>query len=296
METVLNPFIDGTYPDGNSNGYVSTKLKNNGLSYVPFSAGYSTSVPGTSTSTVSNQARSGGNPYGTLDAILVTVSASATATSPQGYSILFQFMGKEIGICWELYRNSNGKPICGFVDGQAFELPNIAYETTTSQASAMASMINNTQMIPVTLDDDGPHECRLVFPGYFNDSSRAYLLYGWVGESRLGYGGYNPVCFMSTYTLTTQASDMSIGRKVASLGKTVRKLVFSNTTGGPVTLYLENDGIVYLTKVLASGEVYVEDFGDYVQFTNTASSGSGIMRAYASAGSSIIMNIIGRTK
>lgn len=296
METVLNPFIDGAIADGSPNGYLSTKLKGFGLGYVPFSAGYGTSVPGSSTSTVSNQARSGGNPFGTLDAILVTVAAGATSTSPQGYSVLFQFMGREIGLCWELFRSNNDKPVCGFVDGQAFELSNISYETTSAVSGAAGTMVNNTQMIPVTLDDDGPHECRIVFPGYFGDISRSWLLYGWVGEARLGYGGYNPVCFLSSYTLTTQASDISIGRKVVSLGKTVRKLIFSNPTAGSVILYLENDTITYLTKTLAAGEVYIEDFGDYVQFTNSTSSQSGVMRCYASAGSSIIMNMVGRTK
>lgn len=340
----------GIMLDETEAGYSRVIEVDSSHAFTAFLSGtYNTSLQGTAT--VSQQYFAEGNPFGTLDGLLVTVPpgaiAPATASSvtsvgtvatfntatPHGFpnncivtvtgatpsaynvanvqitvtsatqftypfaggtspatgtivatpaaqsaTIYFQFSGRSFSLAWDRYRGSNPLPVSGWADGKFFSLDNTIKDVASAAlgTSSAGSMYRNIMRVPLTLKDDGPHQCKLHFPmDLAGGVQRQWLLYGFGSEMRFGNINNIPSSISRYLSLTT--SFQSIGAQ-GSYAFGIKGLQFANNTAGAVNVTIERDGNTYPAINIAANSLYTYDFLDYIKVSRSSSSGTGVIR------------------
>jgi len=275
----LTPSIEiqgrGWMADETEAGYQRVSRIDSDLVFQPLmSSMYNTSITGTAT--VSQQSQTEGNPFGTMDGLLITVPAGSIA-SPQSAAVYFQFMGRKLSLAWDRFRGSNPLPVTGWVDGKFFSLDNTMKDVPSGTLGG--NMYANMVSVPVTLKDDGPHQCKLYFPmDLAGGVQRQWLIYGYGVEGRFGVTPFAPSAIRRYLSLTTSFQSVVQG----TYGKGIRKLQFVNMTSGgglaPVTVTIETDSNVYPAQTIAAGGLWEYDFGEPVQFNRSSGAGTGVCR------------------
>ena len=263
----------GIMLDESESGTMRVSSVDSSLAFQPLlSSIYNTSInSGTGTVSISQQYLAEGNPFGTLDGVLITVPAG-TIAAPNQATLTFSFMGRKLALYWDRYRSSNPYPLTGFVDGKPFSLNNTMRDI--SSGALGGTMYVNGAMVPVPLYDDGPHQCKIYIPMDLT-IQKQYLVYGYGIEKRLGAIDRQPQSLARYLALTT--SLQSIGAQGA-YAYPIRALQFANPNVGAANITLERDGQTLPTFPLANNALGGYDFYDYIKVGRSNSSGSGVIR------------------
>lgn len=282
----------GWMADETEAGRVRVERVESDLVFQPLmSSMYNTSLQGSATA--SQQFQAEGNPFGTMDGLLITVPAGSIA-SPQSATVYFQFMGRKLSLAWDRYRGSNPIPVTGWVDGRHFSLDNTIKDAPSGGlgTSSGGSIFANMTPVPVALKDDGPHQCKLHFPmDLANNVQRQWLIYGYGIEGRFGVAPFSPVAIRRYLALTTSFQSVVQG----TFGKGIRKLQFVNTTGGAANITMESDSNAYPAVAIANNAFWEYDFGEPVQFNRSSSAGTGVFRVKSDV-AGVQMYIVQRMK
>lgn len=263
----------GVMLDESEAGYVRTSAIDSNLAFVGLMPStYNTSInSGTGTVSISQQYLAEGNPYGTLDGLLITVPAGTIAL-PNQATLIFYFSGRKLSLHWDRYRASNTYPLTGFVNGHAFSLDNTMRDTMSGALGG--TMFRNGIPVPVPLYDDGPHECKIHIPMDLS-VQKQYLVYGYGVEQRFANVQQRPVAISRYLALTT--SLQSIGSQGA-YAYGIRGLQWANPNLGAANITIERDSQTLPVIPLANNAVGGYDFLDYVKVARGSSAGSGIIR------------------
>lgn len=255
----LDPQAIGWEDDGSDSGVVRTRLLRGDLVEVPFrSLQFYAELAGGATATYQSTGVYS-NPDGSGTGINVSVPPGVATGA--GVRLWLPFSGRAFGVRWRRDRASMAA-FSVAVDGQAVPvasglIPRLVAEGLTTQ-------ITDAQARAVTHDalpDDGPHLAELAFvsdPG----ATSTVTVYGVLLDSRVGYRQLPRVGqVVSTTVLTASAVEIPANRGNVLTFRSLRKVIYANTTAGAITVTVKNGANTIWAKSIAANDTAELDFG-----------------------------------
>lgn len=292
----------GWEDDGSEQGLLRVKSVVHGLVALPFRNG-EFSISGSS-NPILRQEQIRQNNDGSCSGVVVAVAAGSDGAENYG-KMTFSFSGRVLALRWAKGISSSGAPrdFTCIIDGIHYKVSNQIYEPVDGFTAFTKA---NGAQVEVIADNlhSGTHVCELVFPGSTDQTNR-WTLFGYAVEAGRGIQAAPrllALCAPQALTTSMQVPLFYPPSSSSSYPETyprgVRKLVYSNSTAGAITVTIETfynnatSTTLAVVTVPANGSAEY-DFGGPTAFDATAASGSLTLRHKASAGSAITAFLVG---
>ena len=260
---MVDPQADAWDDDGTESGAMRVRVVRGDVVPIPFDSGnYYAEIIGSATAA---QQTTGvyTNPDGSGSSINVSVPAGLT----QGMRIWVPFYGRAFGIRWR--RDTATCPnISVIVDGQAVMVAT-GYSDRLTIEGLTTQMSTDAEARAMTHDHlaGGAHMAEIVIA---SDPSltTTITLYGYLGDERAGYRQLPRLGHLfTTVAVPTTSTEIATGRATSLNMRSVRSVVYTNTSGAAVIVTVYNNTTVLWAKSIAAGDSAVLDFGSPISAT-----------------------------
>lgn len=225
-----------------------SRFKVDDLVKVPFREGYFVVETG------SMSFKDGGyhsNEDGSDTAILVTVPAGIN----NGARMRFPFYGRKFGVRWQ--RDNSQCDFTVMIDGVAYSVSG----TDSFYVNESVSLTDGEALI--VIEDslpDGIHYADIQVSAP-TTGTNSLTLFGFLAERRAGYES-RPRANSINGPFSTPTTSTGIARGNAPLKlKTIRKIIYTNTTASPITISITYNGTVIWSKSVLANDTLEWDCG-----------------------------------